>query len=365
MVMDMKSPIIEKFRKFIDSISKDDIVAVLHHTDPDGVCSGVIMAKFVEKKRGKKIDLHINQKSNEIPIVDKTVEILRQNKVNKLIITDLCVDQAPENVKKIGEFAEILVLDHHKIYNDLNSEKTIFIKPQMVSEEKPGSYPASKFCFDLASNIAEMKDDDWIAAIGVIGDSAFNAWKDFLGEVFAKYNIEKKSEIFETELGMAASLISNAESYDSKNSAESFEIVYNASSPKDILNSSLQKYRGEVDSAIDYWIGHMDDFAEINDNLIFYLIRSKFDIKSGISTRLSLKYPGKTIIIVQEIGDQIYGVSARRRDEKLAVNDLLEKATEGMEGASAGGHIPAAGAKFRGEDFAKFKKNLMELLQNG
>ena len=35
----MKSQLIEKFRKFISSLSNDDIVAVLHHTDPDGVCS--------------------------------------------------------------------------------------------------------------------------------------------------------------------------------------------------------------------------------------------------------------------------------------------------------------------------------------
>jgi single-stranded DNA-specific DHH superfamily exonuclease len=363
--MDKKSALIEKFRKFIDSLTKQDIVAVLHHTDPDGVCSGVIMAKLVENKRGKKIDLHINQKANEIAIVDKTVEILRENKVNKLIITDLCIDQDPPNVKRIEKFAEILVIDHHKLYNDISSEKTIFLKPQMVSDKKPGSYPAAKLCLDLASGAAEMPGSDWIAAIGVIGDTTFNEWKDFLDQVFSKYNIEKKSEIFETELGKAASLISNAESYNSENSAESFEIVYNASSPRDVLNSSIQKYRQEVDSAISYWIEHMEDFAEIRDDFIFYLINPKFDIKSGISTRLSLKHPDKTIVIVQEIEDGIFGVSARRRDEKIAVNELLENATEGLEGASAGGHIPAAGAKFRRDDFAQFKKNLMKILKNG
>lgn len=363
--MDSKSKLVERFRNFINSIAKDDIVAVLHHTDPDGVCSGVVIAKLVERKRGKKVDLHLNQKANEIPIVDKTVEILRENKVNKLIITDLCVDQAPANVKKIEEFSEILVLDHHKIYSDINSEKTVFLKPQLLSEKKPGSYPAAKFCFDIASEIEDMADLDWVAAMGIIGDSAFTSWADFLDNVFSKYRIEKKSDIFYTELGMAASLISNAESYDSANSSKSFEIVYNASSQRDVLNSSLQKYRQEVDSAISYWIEHMKDFAEIKEDFIFYLINSKFEIKSPISTRLSLAYPDKTIVIVQEIQDGLFGISARRRDEKVAANELLENAIKGLEGASAGGHIPAAGAKIRKDDLRKFKENLIRFLKNG
>jgi single-stranded DNA-specific DHH superfamily exonuclease len=365
--MNKKGKLIGRFRNFINSITKDDVVAVLHHTDPDGVCSGVIMAKLVEKIRGKKIDLHINQAASEIAVLDSTVEALKNEKVNRLIITDLGVDQNPANIKEIEKFAEILVIDHHKVYNDISSERTIFLKPQFISGKKPASYPTAKLCFDLASEMVGMDDVDWVAAVGLIGDCAFNEWKEFLDSVFRKYRIEKKQDIFGTELGSAASLISCAESFDSANASKAFEILYDSSGTAGILNSPLQRYHEIVASEISYWEEHVNEFAEFFDDisLIFYLIKPKYKIKAPLSTRLSLKYPHKTIIVVQDTGKEIVGISARRRDEKVAVNELLEGAVKGLEKANAGGHIPAAGGKVRKEDLQKFKENIANFLKNG
>ncbi len=365
--MEKKQALKQKFREFIEGLSKDDIVAVVHHTDPDGVCSGVIMAKLVEKARGKQIDLRLNQASSDIPITDETVEKLRQANANKVITADLCVDQAPKNIREIEKFAEILVIDHHKVYEDIGSERTVFIKPHFITDKNPAAYPASKLCFDLASEVADMKSLDWVAAIGLIGDCAFNSWKDFLDEVFSKYNVEKKQDIFETELGKAASLVSDAECYDNSKVEESFDVVYGASSPSDVLNSSLQKYRESVENEIEYWINHINEFAEFFDDisLIFYMIKAKYKIKAPTNTRLSLKHPDKTIILLQESKNGMISISGRRRDEKVAVNDLLEKSVKGLEGASAGGHVPAAGAKIKKEDLQKFKENLINILKNG
>jgi len=357
-----KSLLFERFRKFIDSIKKDDIVAVMHHTDSDGVCSGVIMAKVVERKRGKKVDLHINQKACEIAVLNRTVEQLKRANVNKLIITDLGVDQAPSNIKEIEKFAEILVMDHHKIYANIDSKKTLFLKPQLVSQKNPAAYTAAKFCFDMASEILDMSDLDWVAAVGLIGDCAFNLWKDFLEGVFSKYGIEKKANIFETDLGKASSIISDAECFDSANAYKAFDIVYGSSSPSDVLKSELLKYHETVESETMYWMEHVNEFAEFIDDAIIYLIKPKYQIKPALSTRLSLKYSNKTIIILQDFGDGMIGISARRRDEKVAVNELLEKATAGLERANAGGHIPAAGGRIRKDDLSKFKDNLLHLV---
>ena len=363
--MEKNAKLVGRFRDFINSISKDDVVAVLHHTDPDGVCSAVIMAKLVEKKIGKRIGLRINQKAGEIPVTDETLEILKSNKVNKLIMTDLSSDQDPANLKEIEKFAEILLIDHHKIYNDLNSEKTVFIKPQMISEKKPGSYPASKLCFDLASEVENIDELDWIAAIGLIGDCAFDYWKQFLDKVLAKYNIEKDPDLFQTKLGKCASLMSDAESFDSSKVEEAFNVLYKSLGPDDLLGSSLQKYRETVENEISYWKEHMNEFAEFFDDigLVFYMIKSKYRIKAPLNTRLSLELPGKTILLLQESEGNKISISARRRDEKVAVNELLENAIKGLEGASGGGHIPAAGATIRKEDLQKFKENIINILK--
>jgi len=364
--MEKKEEIMKRFKEFISSITKEDIVAVLHHTDPDGVCSGVIAAKLVEKIRGKKIDLRLNQRAGAIPVTESSLEILKQNNITKLIITDLCVDQETSNLKEIEKFAEILVIDHHKIYEDINSEKTVFIKPDFISEKKSSAYPASKFCFDLASEITDMSDFDWIAAVGLIGDCAFLTWVSFIDKVLAKYDMAKDPDIFQTDLGKGASLISDAESFDTANVEEAFNVVYTASSPNDLLNSSLQKYRDTVENEISYWKEHLNEFAEFYDdiNLIFYMIKSKYRIKAPLNTRLSIENPNKTILLLQESENNTISISARRRDEKVAVNNLLENAIKGLEGASGGGHIPAAGATIKKADLQKFKENVMNILKS-
>ncbi|MBN2112086.1 hypothetical protein JW707_03220, partial [Candidatus Woesearchaeota archaeon] len=130
-------------------------------------------------------------------------------------------------------------------------------------------------------------------------------------------------------------------------------------------NSELKNFQGQVKYEIDYWLGHVEDFADIRSefDLVFYLIKPRFNIKANLSTLLCLKYPQKTIIVAQDMGEEMIGISGRRRDEKVAVNDLLEKAVENLEGASAGGHIPAAGGKVKRKDLSKFKDNIMELVK--
>jgi single-stranded DNA-specific DHH superfamily exonuclease len=367
--MDLKiknKKLFDEFSQFMQGIKKEDKVALLHHTDPDGICSGVIIAKTIEKLRGRTADLRLNQRGDQLFILPETVEQLKSQGIKKIIIVDMGVDQRPEQVKAVEKFCKVLIIDHHKIYNNLSSKKTIFIKPQTLFEDpNPASYCASKLCFDLCSEIADIKELDWIASIGVIGDCAFTRWKDFLGEVFRKYSLEKKEEIFRTIPGKTASLISEVESFSSAKIGEIFDTVYHAEKYEDILNSKLVKFQEQVKSEIDYWLGHVNDFADIREefDLIFYLIKPKFNIKANISTILSLKNPNKTIIVVQDMGEEMIGISGRRRDEKIAINDLLEKATENMEDASAGGHIPAAGGKVRRQDLSKFKDKLMELVK--
>jgi len=91
-------------------------------------------------------------------------------------------------------------------------------------------------------------------------------------------------------------------------------------------------------------------------------VNSKFSIKSSISTLSSLKFPNTTLIIYQ-IENGIVQFSGRRHDKKLAVNDLLENATKNIPGASAGGHIPAAGGKVPASHLEEFKQNIINLLK--
>jgi len=171
--------LIENFNSFFKTLTKSDKIAILHHTDPDGVSSAVLVNKLVKSMRNKSIDLRLNQRPEEYFITNNTLKKLNEKKINKFIIVDLSVDQAnKDNILNIEKFADILILDHHKLYKNLNSNNTTHIKPQLVWENvKPEIYCTSKLVFDLGLKIANITQYDWIAALGIIGDNTVSNWE--------------------------------------------------------------------------------------------------------------------------------------------------------------------------------------------
>lgn len=353
--------LLDKFKKYIKSITPEDRVAVIHHTDPDGVCSGVIMAKVVERTRGRKIDLRHNQKGNVHAITPKTYNLLKSKKINKVIMTDLGCDESPKYLKKLTDFADVLYVDHHKIYTNL-SNKMVYIKPQLFCDVNPAKYCAAKLSYDLGRTAADISDLDWLAAVGSIGDIATRPWKAWLSNVFKKYKIKKKKDLFKTKLGEAAILISSAESYDVKNVKLCFDVLYNAKSYKDVLKSGLKKFRKRIDDELNHYLKKLKKDALFEKDFIYYEISPKYHTKSPLSTILGLKYPNKSVIVAG-LNQNPVGISGRRGDGKVKINKLFRDSCSKVPGASAGGHAISAGATVPRKYFQKFKKIMLDKLR--
>jgi single-stranded DNA-specific DHH superfamily exonuclease len=105
-----------------------------------------------------------------------------------------------------------------------------------------------------------------------------------------------------------------------------------------------------------------EEKGEAKKDMVVYEMTSPYRIHSILSTILGLKYPHKTIVIINHINNKI-AVSSRRGDKKKAVNELLEKCVRGFENANAGGHVPAAGAGFGEKDLSEFKQRLWKTLE--
>ncbi len=349
-----------RFAGFIRNITSRDKIAVIHHTDTDGICSGVIAAKAVERLRGRKIDLRLAAGPE---ITSAFISNLKKKKINKIIFVDISADQNADIIKKAGKFAEILIIDHHKLYNDLNSAKIILIKPQLIKSKLKGyQYPASKLSFDLFSKIADISDLDWIAAAGTIADAGYQSWKRFVDSVMKKYKVKIEKDIFETKFGKVSIFLNYACSVGKPGLG--FDILYKAEKYSDVLKSELTRYQKNIEKEINYYLKRHKSLAEFYPeiDLVFYEVSPKYNIKSSLINILSTKYyPNKTIIVA--ISNKEIKLSARRQDGKVAVNDLLEKAVVGLKGASAGGHIPAAGGTVRKKDLDKFKQNIIKILQ--
>lgn len=355
--------LVNRFREFVSSVSRNDRIAVIHHTDPDGVCSGVIISKLIERLRKKKIDLRLNQKGNMHYIADSTLKKLRNKKINKVVITDLCVDEDPAGIKKLAEFAKILVIDHHPVYRRIKSWNIVLVKSCLVSDIPSHMYCAAKLSYDLSNLIVDMSEFDWIAAVGCIGDISADPFRPWLHGVFRKYGLKLKKDLFKTILGRVAILVSSAEAFDNRNAKLCYDIMYKARTYKDVLNSRLKQFRKRVDAELKYYLKNIRRLAKIYPSLdlVIYEVRPKYHTKSQLSTLLGIRYPKKTIFVVNVRKNPV-SISARRGDFNVSVNLLLENAVKGIPGANTGGHIPSAGAVVPRKYYKKFKKRVIYLL---
>ncbi len=350
----------EKIGEFVKSLNKDMKIALLYDTDPDGICSGVIIAKSIEQLRGKKIDFRILQKHNDVALTEETIEKLKKLKLDWLVVSDKPLDSDPSTLKEAEKYCRLLIFDHHKILADLNSEKTIFIKSQYAKPEIDGSlYPTTKLVYDLFSKYTDLSRLSWVAAIGIIGDMAQKQWHGFLDRVFEENNVDKGTNYFDTPIGKACALISISDTCDKHEDA--FDVVYEAKNYDDVVNSKLKGYQAAVQKEINRILDEFNAKSEKHGELRYYEIDAPYSLNSMISTILSMRERNKTFVVLQRNGEY-YNISARRQDNKIAMNEVLAKAAEGLPNASGGGHRPAAGGKFFAKDLETVKKRIIKVL---
>ncbi len=362
MIFMTRTDLIERLESEVKSIQAKDKVAILHHADADGTCSAVIIAKAIEKLVGKKPEIVIALTYAEGERYNKVLPKLQKEKPDYVIIVDVSLDIDPKFFQEIEEFARIIFIDHHKIYNDLNSAKTLYIKAQYISEIEPSKYCASKMCFDLFGKIVPLPECSWVACLGILGDNGVEAWKGFVEESLIENNMKLP------DLHKLMDVVSSVEVVAPGKFNELFSEIYSAKKPQGLFNSSLLQYKKIYDSEMAKLLKEFKESAAIDKNLelIIFEFKSKYEIKSSLANKITNEfYPGMTLIVIQDKGDNLLRFSGRRQDFKVKVNELLEKACQGIEGAGAGGHIPAAAGKMNRGDLEKFKENLRSILKGG
>lgn len=347
-----------QFKRFMTGIVPSDKVAVVFHNDPDGVCSGVILAKIVERLRKKRVDGFFYPVDNKVFLTIELVKKLRG--FNKIITTDLAVDQFPDSVKEVERFAEVLVVDHHKLINNLASGRTTFIKADFLREDS-ASYCASKLVFDLGNGVVNIADLDWVSCIGVIGDMAWPVWRGFLDNTLRKYGFDVVDDPWKCVFGECAKVISSAEIVKRDNIGKAFDVLYRAKSARDIISSELSKFSKLVDEDIAFWRSKVRNVKCVQDlELVLLEISPKYKIKSALSTLVSIDNPHITWVVADISGDKEVSVSARRQDRLVPLNKVMDDAVKGIPNAFGGGHVPAAGATLPKDFYAKFKEQLFD-----
>ncbi len=350
---------ISEFKKFIKQLNGKNRVAIIYDSDPDGLTAAVITSKAVERIRGKKPELVFFQAHATVSLQDNSIQKLKKNKINRLIILDLAVDQDAKQIKKAEKICKILVLDHHKSYQSISSKKTTLIKASSLSFMEPSKYATSKMAFDLFSEVTNISDLKWLACIGLMGDYCVKAWKKFFDQAFFENNTSEK------EICELMEIISSTETVNRNKVAVLFKEFFKAKKPQDIHKTKYSYYKKLIKKELKRLELEFHKKKEVfpKQELVCFHFKSKLDIKSILVNKISTTYyPDKTVVILEEKEKKIMTISARRQDYQVKMNDVLEKAVKGLKGAMAGGHIPAAGGKIDKKDMPKFKQNLLKVL---
>ncbi len=377
------------FRRFCAALSPSDRIALVHHSDADGFCSGIITAKAVARLTGKQPVAVLPYEYGNRKQAEKISAAIKKEKANKAIIVDIGIDSAPHSLQQLFPFAEgnfspgflpakhfpkafatakglgkkaeqsCLVIDHHQMFKDLNSEKIVFLKAQFFTKKDPSAYVTSKFAFDLFNQVTDVQQCDWIACLGILGDMNLHTWQQFVRETIEKRKISM------SELYSMMDLIAAVEVLANEKMPELFNLFYNAKKPEDVLESKFRHLLAEFKKEKDSLVAGFAEKAEHRPEceLYFYSIKSVRDnIKSYVVNELSMLHPNETVILIQYLDKGRIRFSARRQDFKVKMNELLREATKGLPGATAGGHIPAAAGSVRRQDLRKFKRNVVEIL---
>ncbi len=332
-----------RFSEFISNLDEDDVIAIISHTDCDGISAAkvideVIMADYV---------LFAGYNDFTADYLLK----LKEKGVTKLIISDLGID-TNFDTKVLDKFDRVLWIDHHRFENDFNSDKVIFMNSQ--------GHCATYLAYYLFSKIQGLEKWDWLVGTACVADIMWEKNLDWIKKIFEKYgdnfeankNVIRQSGVFWNW----KEIIDYSLIYFKEDIRKVFDALINGQEGLKVL----EKYSNEVSEFIkDCEERFEKEKKEINGRY-YWDYFPKFKASSQISTSISLKNLDKTIIIGREEGD-IFVLSCRRNDFKEDMNLLVKKLVEGLENSRGGGHIPAAGGSFMLKDKEVFLKRLNDL----
>lgn len=355
--------LIARFKSFMQRIKKDDNIAIYCDGDPDGLCATALLIKAL-KQKGASPKLVSAEFHGGLTLKEEHVSKLKELKINKIFFIDLVFDKSAKNSELLEPFSEVVVLDHHPTKEDLNSEKTIFIKPELFCEGiNAVTYCTSKLAYDLLCDDFSLENFSWIPCVGIFGDYECDLWADFIFNVSKRFKIEMDTDPRKTKFGIAAYKLTLADAAGEKEAIVALDFVLESENISQLIEK-LGKYNF-VDEKLQKYFEDFEKNAEYHVGRVYFLeVKSNLWLAPYVSSMVaSRKHPHDLVIVYQ--GDQSgknYLIEARQSDYSRDSSKFLVEAIDGFEGASAGGHVPASGAIIKKQDFPEFKRRILSLL---
>jgi len=326
-------------KEFLDNISSEDKVAIVHHDDGDGFCSGVLYYDWCEKQKA-------NVEQFAYSIGKSSLQKFGLDNFNKIIIADIAPDLIGEEFEMIKD-RQVLYADHHP--RDTPIPKEIL---ELVTIDQ-GYLPSSR----TAGELTELKP--WLSLTGTITDAGhlYPENQEFINEHLKQINMtldEFKQNV--------SSVMTNFLVFFDKKPNEAFEILRKINSIEEI--KKLKQYSEPIENEVGKILKEYETKKERLGNINFYYFEPHFSVKTIVSGIISQENnDGIFIFATPKNGTDNITLSARNTSKERNMADLLKTGIQGLENSNAGGHAPAAGGIILAKDLEKFKKNIRDFVE--
>ncbi len=318
----------------------------LFDNDNDGLCSFLLLRRFIGKGKGVAIKSFPDMNAEYA----KKVEELNSDYV---FILDKPVVSSSffEEVKKLN--VPIVWIDHH----DVQVEIPDFVKyynPTLKNKSK--NQPVTYLCYQIANR----KSDLWLAVIGCISDRYFpDFYKDF-EKLYPDLSIKTKEPFdvfYKSQIGNVAKMFNFAIKDTTTNVVKMIKFLISVKNPYEVIeenskNREMHSRFEQIQKKYHKLIEKAKALADDN-KLLFFQYGGDMSISADLSNELTYLYPDKIIVVVRVVGVK---ASISMRGNKI--KKIFLESIFGLEDARGGGHENAIGGQVRVDDLEKFRENL-------
>lgn len=340
----------KQVREIREHLEKAQNPLFYYDNDADGLCSFVILRKFIDRGKGVAVrsfpDLNASYARKAQELNSDYVFVLDKPELSKEFV---------EEIDNLG--LPIVWIDHHNVEaGDFEKDaKNLFIyNPARGGFGDKGDYPTTY----MAYQISRKKEDAWLGVIGCIADHHFPDFVDDFKEKYPEFWGDVKGSFeayYQTELGKIAMMLNFGLKDSVTNVVRLQNFLISCKGPADVLqevpaNYSLRKKYNEVKKKYDVLVERAKSFAR--GKLIFFEYSGELSISSEIANAISYVYPGKYVVIAYKKGE-VSNLSLRGKNVKKILENVLDEV-----GGTGGGHEDAVGARINTRELGRFKEIL-------
>ncbi len=339
----------KQLKEIREHLEKAQNPVFLYDNDADGLCSFVLLRRFLGRGKGVAVRTH--------PDIDAGYA----KRAHELGADYVFVLDRPflgnEFVEKLEELhIPVVWIDHHDVPlpNYSSSSLSVF-NPVRNKGKSKGNEPVTALVYE----IGKREEDLWVAMMGCISDHYLPGFSRKFEKIYRELwgkNIKKPFDAYyKSVIGTLARAI-GAGLKDSITHVVYFQnFIIGCKTPQDMLNelesdsSFARKYKEIREKYCE-----LLEKAKLEDhsNILFFRYGGSMSMSADLANELSYLYPTLPVIVAYAQG-AMSNLSIRGKNVNRIVQSLLGE----FEGSSGGGHADAVGVRLRTEDLERFRKS--------